>query len=114
MAQNRIRLSQIETGEFRGLISGVASEGYIPYIAEALENIYASSDTGTFAIFNIPLVSGASNYNIEFAETFNGTPTILPSMLCPSGKPFIDVYATEANQSGCRISFASVVANSGN
>lgn len=109
---SRIRIKQIETGEFFSLISGVAAAGYIPYVEDFLAGVYASSETGTFAVFNIPLASGTSGYNIDFATAFRGTPTVLPSILCPN-TGFINVYANYANRSGCGFNFSSTVTGTG-
>lgn len=113
MSDSKIRIKQVETGEFFGLISGVAAEGYIPYVAASLENVFASSETGTFAVFNIPLTSGLSGYSIGFTAAFNGVPIILPSILCPSGANFINPYTTSADRSGCNITFSTGTTGSG-
>ncbi len=113
MPNNKLRIKQIETGEFHDLISGVAAEGYVPYIQQTLENLFVSSETGTFQVYSVPLNTGISGYNLGFNATFNGVPTIVPGMLCPSGRPFISAFPTSADTTGALFAFSSGIAFSG-
>ncbi len=113
MADSKIRIKQIESGEFHDLITGVASEAFIPYVQQTLENIFVSSQTGTFQVFNVPLNTGISGYNLGFDATFNGVPTLVPGMLCPSGKPLISAFPTYADTTGASFIFSSGIAFSG-
>lgn len=113
---HEIGIRQIRTGEWRGLITSLASGAFLGasgVLQAQIDDIFAQGQTGMVTAQIVPLNSGATTATVAFTRPFYRIPSVVGNVFCPSGSGFIGCNPISQTSSGCVVGFGAAIPGAG-